>query len=100
MEGYTDKRQTTYWIENETFSVVEIAIRFQHKIVQVHPFPNGNGRMARMAADLFLEIRKVEPPTWGRGSLTENSKVREDYLEALREADRGNYGKLLDFAKR
>ena len=46
---------TKYWIENKTFSPEEIAIRFKHRIVSIHCFPNGNGRHSRMMADIIME---------------------------------------------
>lgn len=33
-----------YWIEHNTFPIDEIAVRFHHRLVAIHPFPNGNGR--------------------------------------------------------
>jgi Fic-DOC domain mobile mystery protein B len=33
--------QVRYWIEHETFPPDEIAVRFHHAIVFIHPFPNG-----------------------------------------------------------
>jgi Fic-DOC domain mobile mystery protein B len=44
-----------YWIINNTFSKKEIAVRLHHRLVQIHPFPNGNGRISRLMADLFME---------------------------------------------
>ena len=46
---------TRYWIENKTYSSEEIAIRFKHRIVAIHCFPNGNGRHSRMMADIIME---------------------------------------------
>ena len=46
---------TKYWVENNTFSSQEIAIRFKHRIVAIHCFPNGNGRHSRMIADIIIE---------------------------------------------
>lgn len=46
---------TKYWIENKTYSPEEIAIRFKHRIVSIHCFPNGNGRHSRMMADIIIE---------------------------------------------
>jgi len=59
-----------YWIENKTFSKDEIAARFHHRLVSIHLFPNGNGRHARLMADILLENVLDKPPfTWGRGDL-------------------------------
>lgn len=43
-----------YWIENRTYDPDEIATRFHHRLVLIHPFPNGDGRYARLATDLML----------------------------------------------
>ena len=40
-----------YWIDNGTYPPDEIAVRFHHRLVFIHPFPNGTGRHARLAAD-------------------------------------------------
>lgn len=44
-----------FWLNNQTFSEDEIAIRFKHRIVSIHCFPNGNGRHSRLIADLISE---------------------------------------------
>jgi Fic-DOC domain mobile mystery protein B len=59
-----------YWIEHETFPPDEIAIKFHHRLVAIHPFPNGNGRHSRLAADLLIERLGGEPFSWDDGSLT------------------------------
>jgi Fic-DOC domain mobile mystery protein B len=79
----------------------EIAVRFHHRLVAIHPFPNGNGRHARLAADV-LAVGLGQPSfTWGQaGYLTESSTARGLYLEALRTADREyRYDLLLAFAR-
>jgi len=45
---------TLYWIEHEIFPPDEIAVRFKHKIVSIHCFPNGNGRHSRLMADIIV----------------------------------------------
>lgn len=60
-----------YWIAHETYPPDEIAARFHHRLTWIHPFPNGNGRFARMATDLLL-IQMGRPRfTWGRATLVE-----------------------------
>ena len=78
----------------------ELAIRFHHRLVPIHPFPNGNGRHARLAADLL--VRALGRPTfsWGSESLDSPGDVRSAYLDALRTADsRHDYGPLVEFAR-
>jgi Fic-DOC domain mobile mystery protein B len=87
------------WMENETYPPEEIAIRFHHKLVWVHCFPNGNGRHARLGADLLIVQLQGERFTWGGASLEAASKVRSRYLESLRKADEHNYDALMRFAR-
>lgn len=90
---------TKFWIENNTYSKKEIAIRFHHRLVQIHPFPNGNGRTSRIMADLIMRSFGHNGLDWGNGNLTEISKLRAMYISALQEADKGNYALLIDFVK-
>lgn len=87
------------WIEHGTYSADEIAVRFHHKLVQIHPFPNGNGRHARLLADLLAMQLGRERFTWGRGSLNAPGEVRRRYIEALHAADRHHIEPLLRFAR-
>jgi Fic-DOC domain mobile mystery protein B len=89
-----------YWEEHKTYQLVELAVRFHHRLVSVHPFPNGNGRVSRLAADLFLEYRNEAPLSWGASiELVAESDARKEYLSALREADQARYERLIRFAK-
>jgi Fic-DOC domain mobile mystery protein B len=88
-----------YWIEHETLPPEEIAIRFHHRLVAIHPFPNGNGRHARLAADLLIQRFGGEPFSWGGGSLADVGELRARYVAALRAADNHDIGPLLDFAR-
>ena len=88
-----------FWIDNHTYSPKEIAIRFHHRLVQIHPFPNGNGRISRLMVDLLMKQLGLSILDWGSGNLTEISKLRKDYITALREADNGDYSFLLNFIK-
>lgn len=88
-----------YQIDNAVYSPDEIAVRFHHRLVAIHPFPNGNGRHARMMADLL--IRKLGQPrfSWGKANLTDPSDMRKRYIAALQAADNGDIGQLLAFAR-
>lgn len=88
-----------FWIENETFPPEEIALRFKHKLVSIHCFPNGNGRHSRMMADVLMEnVFDLPPFTWG-ANLVNATGERKLYIEALKKADDGEMGALLAFAK-
>jgi len=88
-----------YWTEHETYAPLEAAARFHHRLVSIHPFPNGNGRHARIAADALLkECFAHRPIDWSAGhDLLDTNERRNAYIQALREADRGNHAPLLAF---
>jgi len=90
----------SYWIENDTYPAEEIAIRFHHRLVYIHPFPNGNGRHARIIADALLtKVMKKKPIDWAGGyDLQLMSVRRKEYLDALRAADNNDYSLLFAFA--
>ena len=89
-----------YWIENKTYSPEEIAIRFKHRIVQIHCFPNGNGRHSRMMADIIMEfVFGKEIFTWNQSNMMKANETRKRYIMALRDADNGNIKPLIEFAK-
>lgn len=93
---------TLFQINNKSFPTDEIAIRFKHRIVSIHCFPNGNGRHSRLMADLIVEKLFHTPVfTWGHSHshLSSNDEVRTTYLNALKEADRNNYQPLIEFAR-
>jgi Fic-DOC domain mobile mystery protein B len=88
-----------YWIENSTYSPDEIAVRFHHRLVYIHPFPNGNGRHARLVADVLAT--KLGRPlfTWGSANLIKEGEARMKYLEEIKAADNGDIQLLLKFAR-
>ncbi|HYH83647.1 MAG TPA: mobile mystery protein B [Longimicrobium sp.] len=89
------------WIDGEVYPPEEIAVRLHHRLVAIHPFVNGNGRHARLMADLCLLKEKLRPLPWGRGrgSLVATGELRAEYISALRAADAGNIAPLLVFAR-
>ena len=86
-----------FWIENKTYTNREIAVRLHHKLVQIHPFPNGNGRLSRLMADLVLEKLEGTKLYWGNTNLVNVSEARSSYIAALRKADAGDYADLMEF---
>lgn len=89
-----------YWIENKTYSEIEISIRFHHKLVQIHPFSNCNGRISRTMADLLMKQLGQNPLYWGDCNLTEISDIRKKYIDSLRKADAGDYSDLISFVSK
>lgn len=87
-----------FWIENKTYSPEEIAIRFHHRLVSIHPYINGNGRHARIVADILIKKLKGQELTWGKRSLSKEGPDRKKYITALLKADKGDYSPLIQFA--
>ena len=88
-----------YWIENNTYPADEIAVRFHHRLVLIHLFPNGNGRHARLIADV-LAVKSGKTCLYlGRAQSDKPGEAREKYLQALRTADAGDVAPLIEFAR-
>lgn len=87
------------WCERRIYTPLEAAVRFHHRMVLIHPFPNGNGRHARIVTDEFLKrCFKLPPIEWASGfDLERETERREAYLRALGLADTGNLEALLEF---
>jgi Fic-DOC domain mobile mystery protein B len=79
-------------------SIKEMAARFHHRLVFIHPFPNGNGRFARTMADLFLALNGAPRFEWG-ADLVRDSDPRREYIAALRAADARDFRPLLKLLK-
>ena len=77
----------------------EAAAAFHHGLVAIHPFPNGNGRHARAAADLLLNSLGAAAFTWGGATLVSPSDARAKYISALQRADSGDLGPLMEFVR-
>jgi len=88
-----------YWIEHGTYEPDEIAARFHHRLVLIHPFPNGNGRHARLATDRLLVSMGCSRFTWGRVNLVDPGETRQRYVDALRAADHHDIAPLLEFVR-
>lgn len=87
--------------QNTAYPITDLAVRFHHRLVAIHPFPNGNGRHSRFAAELLLSDLGGSGLTWGGGGdLASASELRTDYIAALRIADRGEFEPLIEFATR
>ena len=92
---------TKYWIENKTFSPDKIAIRFKHRLVSIHCFPNGNGRHSRIMADIIIEsIFGLNIFTWNNSNLINANNTRSEYIDSIKKADEGIIEPLLKFARK
>lgn len=89
-----------YWYANNIYSADEIAVRFKHRVVSVHCFPNGNGRHSRLMADIIIDkVYKRPYFSWGAANISSDGNTRRTYLNAVKAADKGDYNPLLAFAR-
>ena len=89
-----------FWLSHKTYNHDEIAVRFSHRLVSIHVFPNGNGRHSRLIADILVSHGFGMPVfSWGGRNLSAETDLRKRYLEALYRADAGDIVPLLRFAR-
>jgi Fic-DOC domain mobile mystery protein B len=89
-----------FQMEHLVEPVDQIAIRFHHRLVSIHPFPNGNGRHARLIADVLIEQLGAPRFSWGgSSSLVDAPALRQQSIAALQRTDRGDIRDLLTFAR-
>lgn len=88
------------WLEFRADPPDEIAIRLHYRVVTIHPFPNGNGRHARMLAPMVM-VRHfgLKPLLWGGSALRDPDANRKAYIDALVAADKRYFAPLLSFAR-
>lgn len=84
-----------FWDKNKTFDIYETATRIHHRAVQIHPFQNGNGRWSRMLANIYLRQNGSMPVKWQEDMLSKENPHRDDYIQALKNADTGDYSTLI-----
>jgi len=92
-------REVVHWRNEKIFPPDDLAVRFHHKLVWIHCFPNGNGRHSRLAADLLVTELGGMRFSWGSESLDSPGDVRSRYIDALHKADDNDFGALLSFAR-
>ena len=54
----SDVRTQYASVQHTADALDDIATRFHYRLVVIHPWPHGNGRHARLATDVLLEIWK------------------------------------------
>jgi Fic-DOC domain mobile mystery protein B len=89
-----------FWVQNDTYSPDELAIRFKHRLVSIHCFSNGNGRHSRLMADLIMEkLFNATFFSWGSSKLVKATETRKAYIKVVKMADKQDLQPLIVFAK-
>jgi Fic-DOC domain mobile mystery protein B len=87
------------WLDKQSYPPDELAVRFHHRLVSIHPFANGNGRLSRLMADLLITDQGGHRFTWGQADLLAAGEARTRYIQALRAADGQDIAPLVTFAR-
>jgi Fic-DOC domain mobile mystery protein B len=90
IELHTLLQDLKYWHDSQ-MGMIEQAARLHHIAVKIHPFPNGNGRWARMLSNIWLKRNEQPIIEWPETVIGTASTIRGTYLDAVRAADRGDY---------
>lgn len=92
-----------FWLNDGTpdaYGADEIAVRFSHQIVKIHPFANGNGRWSRLLGDILIINLGKSAFSWGGSSLQSDGALRKEYIHALIVASNDfDYRRLLHFVR-
>jgi Fic-DOC domain mobile mystery protein B len=88
------------WLRFSTFTVHEAAVRLHQRLVSIHPWSEGNGRHARLIADIVVAANGEQPLTWGSRAAPGNvGSARERYVEAVKAAETGDFTPLFEFSR-
>jgi len=90
--------EARYWLEHGTYPPDELAVRFHHRLVLIHPFSN-SGRHARLIADVLAQRQERPVFSWGGENLARAGDFRRRYISALQAADAHDIAPLLAFAR-
>lgn len=89
-----------YQLENKVYEHDELAARLHHRAVEIHAFPNGNGRHARYLSDALLASFGIARFSWGANAeLGQPGSARRAYISALKDADNKKFASLLKFVR-
>lgn len=90
VEGLLERLQEAYSRPRSTIQRVIATMACHHRMTFIHPFPDGNGRVARLLTHLQLHYLSLSSPLWSlaRGL----AKRQKDYLRLLAAADQPRQG--------
>ncbi len=76
--------------ENQEVNPILLASQFHYKFIRIHPFDDGNGRIARLLMN-FILMQFGYPPAIIK------TQDKENYFSALRQADAGNSDPFISY---
>lgn len=95
-------QDVAYWDEQKENQIplLERSARLHHRLAWIHPFKNGNGRHARLMGDIYLQVNGHKLPMWPSAAMGGAGEPRSAYLGALKRADAGDFGPLVEYTSR
>jgi len=87
------------WIQHGKMSWEEISEEMHKRLVTIHPFTNGNGQTTRIYVEYVQKRNNQGIPRWMASMSHSPAKRRDKYIQALRSADKGDFGPLIEFMK-
>ena len=99
-ELYELENTIKFWEEKQSFNIFEIAVRIHFQAVRTHPFPNGNGRWSRLLGNIYLKQNDHSIVRWPEETIGTESLIRDEYLAAMKQADKGNLDDLIELHRR
>jgi len=84
-----------YWVDHQSYDWPELVAHFHHRLVSIHPFPNGNGRFSRIFTNYFCLRNDKPQPTWLYW--LPPRERRAIYIKALQQGDQRNFSPLIEF---
>lgn len=86
------------WVEFKHYDNLELSARIQHRLVQIHPFVNGNGRHSRIFTDIVrVYLLGEKPMKWAYAKLEDLTEERSSYITGLRKADEGDFSVFIKY---
>lgn len=85
-----------YQRDSQSTSPLAQSAALHHRAVLIHPFQNGNGRWARMLANIWLLQQRQPIVRWPDSVIGNESPLRSEYIAAIRLADQGDLDALTE----
>jgi len=96
-------RDAAFWrqCEDADRDLLSEAAILHHRAVRIHPFLGGNGRWARLLAEIWLRQHSHAGINWPENVLpAKDSPIRLEYIAALKTADAGDVDPLIELHRR
>jgi fido (protein-threonine AMPylation protein) len=98
MQLYGTVEDLEIW--QESMDLLEQSTNLHFRGVWIHPFQDGNGRWARLLANIWLRLNGEPIVEWPAEVSGIESRIRQEYLDCIRHAIDGEMGPLIKMHKK